>query len=195
MKYTISKKYKIEYAHRIEHQEKTIYNRETKCRHLHGHSGVVEIFISSTELNASKMVIDFSNLKLIKDFIMTFDHSMIVSIYDKAYNGDYNCFHANVGRNEGICALNGWPIKYTTQTPTVRGFELLDKSIYYNEKERIWFFEEQHITSEVIAYYMYWYINKTLGIIETNLDTSNDLHLEELHFSETDNNKVIVKED
>jgi len=82
MIYTIVKSYGIEYAHRIHNQEETFENDNTAlCRNIHGHSGKVKIFIESDTLY-NGMVIDFTNLKIVKDYIMGYDHSIIVSIYD-----------------------------------------------------------------------------------------------------------------
>jgi 6-pyruvoyl tetrahydropterin synthase/QueD family protein len=82
MKYTIVKSYEIEYAHRIHNQEETFENDNAAlCRNIHGHSGKVKIFIESDTLY-NGMVIDFTNLKIVKDYIMGYDHSILISKND-----------------------------------------------------------------------------------------------------------------
>ena len=84
MKITIAKTYKFEYAHRIFNQKKTVSNPETKCRNLHGHSGVVKIYITKDVLDECGMIVDFTNLKPIKKYIADlYDHAIIVSCEDK----------------------------------------------------------------------------------------------------------------
>lgn len=46
------------------------------CReNIHGHSYIVEVFIKGDKLDKGCMILDFSKLKSIKEFIDSFDHS------------------------------------------------------------------------------------------------------------------------
>jgi len=84
MKITICKSYKFEYSHHIYNQKKTESNPDTKCRNLHGHSGVVKIYITKDKLDECGMIVDFTNLKPIKDYINNlFDHVLIVGSDDE----------------------------------------------------------------------------------------------------------------
>lgn len=73
--YTIRKTYKVEYAHQLSNAF-TAGCHET----IHGHSGVIEVFLSSEELDDNNMVIDFGQISsFIKEFIMNeLDHALII---------------------------------------------------------------------------------------------------------------------
>ena len=73
--FTIRKKFTVEYAHQLDS------SFSPSCsENIHGHQGVIEIFFSSGYLNEDGMVIDFGKVKeYIKDYIMSFDHALIVS--------------------------------------------------------------------------------------------------------------------
>ena len=66
----IRKLFKFEGAHIVRNcsSERCKYN-------IHGHSYVVEVFISSNKLDRGYMVIDFILLDIVKEFIDSFDHS------------------------------------------------------------------------------------------------------------------------
>jgi len=73
--YTIRKIFRFEMSHQLV----TSY---TKACHetLHGHSYVLELFLSSKSLNEDDMVIDFTKVKdLIGDYINTWDHCLVMS--------------------------------------------------------------------------------------------------------------------
>jgi len=73
--HVIRKIFKIEYAHQL-------HDAFTRCCYetIHGHSGVIEVFLSSDELDHNNMVIDFGEInKIIKKYIDdSFDHALIV---------------------------------------------------------------------------------------------------------------------
>ena len=66
----IRKLFKFEGAHIVRNcsSERCKYN-------IHGHSYIVEVFISSNKLDKGFMVIDFILLDIVKEFIDSFDHS------------------------------------------------------------------------------------------------------------------------
>lgn len=73
MKHTISKRYTFEAAHRLG------CGYKGKCTNNHGHSFVVDIVIGATELNSLGMVIDFSDLHSLKEWIdLSLDHATIL---------------------------------------------------------------------------------------------------------------------
>jgi 6-pyruvoyltetrahydropterin/6-carboxytetrahydropterin synthase len=146
MKVTISKTYKFEYAHRIYNQKQTKDNPETRCRNIHGHSGVVKVFISSEKLDDCGMIIDFTNLKPIKNYIDSFDHSLIISSDDKEM--------MKVPSVMSTCKFSVLP---------------------------------GNVTSETIALHMFGQILYILQSI------NNELILERLEFSETNDNVVIIE--
>lgn len=61
------------YGHRL-------LNYNGKCRHLHGHNGLVEIVLATGELNHLGMVADFSDIKKVVAVWLddTLDHRMIL---------------------------------------------------------------------------------------------------------------------
>lgn len=71
--YTVTKIISFCYGHRL-------LNYEGKCKHLHGHNGLAEIFVHSEKLDRRGMVIDFGDVKsVIGAFIDTqLDHKMIL---------------------------------------------------------------------------------------------------------------------
>jgi len=81
--HTIRKKYRVEYAHQL-HDAFTSCCYET----IHGHSGIIEIFVSSDELDHNDMVIDFGEIgSIVKQYLEdTLDHAIIVP---KTLNPEY----------------------------------------------------------------------------------------------------------
>lgn len=70
----IRKKYKFESSHIV----RGCTSRRCS-RNIHGHSYIVEVFLSSTKLDNAHMVVDFGLMKQeINDFIDSFDHSHIM---------------------------------------------------------------------------------------------------------------------
>jgi len=81
--YIIRKEYKVEYAHQLQ----AAYS---KCcsDSIHGHSGKIEVYFTSDELDENGMVIDFGEISgIIKEFIMsTLDHALVMpKSMDSAY--------------------------------------------------------------------------------------------------------------
>lgn len=73
----ITKTIEFCYGHRL-------LNHQGKCRHLHGHNGIVEIDIEADHLDALGMVVDFSEIKqAIKTWIDDhLDHRMLLCSQD-----------------------------------------------------------------------------------------------------------------
>lgn len=66
----IRKLFKFEGAHIVRNCS------SEKCReNIHGHSYIVEVFITSDKLDNGYMIMDFCRLKTIKEFIESFDHT------------------------------------------------------------------------------------------------------------------------
>lgn len=53
---------------------------ESKCCNLHGHNWKIEVHLSSSILDKSGMVMDFSN---IKEIVMSLDHTDLTNIFAK----------------------------------------------------------------------------------------------------------------
>lgn len=163
---TICKSYKIEYAHHIEHQRITECNPEVRCRSIHGHSGLVKIYIRRKDnlLDSIGMVIDFTELKPVKNFIDNFDHAMILSFYDPSVS------------------------KFTDLEKVKHWFAAHDNEHLFIEFPRLVILRYPNISSEIIARFMF---SKISDDILPKIDTI--LELVKLEFSETDNNMVIIE--
>lgn len=72
--YTIRKQFRIEYSHQLDNA----YSKACSDT-IHGHSGVVELFIQSVDLLEDGMVVDFGKIKsMLNDCIMKYDHALIM---------------------------------------------------------------------------------------------------------------------
>ena len=71
--FTVTKKIEFCYGHRL-------LRYEGKCRHLHGHNGVLEVDLATDALDDRGMVLDFGEIKRrLKSWIeTTLDHQMIL---------------------------------------------------------------------------------------------------------------------
>lgn len=81
----IDKTFHFEYGHRVHNQtlnsEYSIDGR-CVCRHVHGHSGKIKVFLSGSELTRG-MITDFKHLNWFKNFVDDYlDHKCIVDIDD-----------------------------------------------------------------------------------------------------------------
>lgn len=80
--YTVSKSYSFSAAHRLE--------GHPKCGRLHGHNYVVEVGLSSKEVDTAGMVIDFADInKLVEPIIDGLDHMYLVSQENINNDGPY----------------------------------------------------------------------------------------------------------
>lgn len=73
MSFLVTKRLEFCYGHRL-------VNHDGVCRHLHGHNAVVEIDVHADRLDASSMVVDFSEVKRsVKGWLdRELDHRMIL---------------------------------------------------------------------------------------------------------------------
>jgi len=165
---SIKKTYRFEYAHRIYDQKKTAYNIECACRNLHGHSGVVSIFLGGS-LNNVGMIIDFNDLKPIKDFFKTIDHALFLSSEDPILHQMFPTLPV-VTKKEKEFSI--YPEKIIVFSP------LESNSLTSEILGRIFF---RHISSKIIP-----------EIIET-IKSDNSIELYRLEFSETENNMIIIE--
>ena len=80
--FTIRKQFKFEMAHQL----KDSYS--AACHeNLHGHSYVLEVYLSSQKVDKNGMVVDFGEVKdVIGDYVNSWDHSLTMPVFfDKAY--------------------------------------------------------------------------------------------------------------
>ena len=86
-KFVIDKEFSWEGGHRVWAQilDRPDLSIETECacKHLHGHSYSIKVFLGSNELDQSSMVTDFKNLNFMKEFVdNTLDHKFMIDIND-----------------------------------------------------------------------------------------------------------------
>jgi 6-pyruvoyltetrahydropterin/6-carboxytetrahydropterin synthase len=87
MKWVIDKEFSFEMGHRVWAQK---LNRpdlsietECACKHLHGHSYTIKVFLGADTLDQSAMVTDFKNLNFMKEFVdSVLDHKFMIDIND-----------------------------------------------------------------------------------------------------------------
>lgn len=78
--YSVAKTFEFEASHKL------VLSYDSPCSNIHGHSYKVLIEVFSDELNVEGMVIDFSELKSINEWVMNnWDHSLIVSKDDPSF--------------------------------------------------------------------------------------------------------------
>jgi 6-pyruvoyltetrahydropterin/6-carboxytetrahydropterin synthase len=90
MSWSIDKQFSFCYGHRVYvqklNQEYCGEDNKAKCRHLHGHEGLVHVHLQSSELNEQSMVTDFKHLGWLKIFIDdTIDHKFIIDYRDPMF--------------------------------------------------------------------------------------------------------------
>ena len=89
--WTIDKSFSFEMGHRVwaqklEHEHLSL-STECACKHLHGHSYEVKVFLSSNILDQSSMVTDFKNLNFVKQFLdEELDHKFMIDVNDPLFN-------------------------------------------------------------------------------------------------------------
>lgn len=76
-RHKVTKRIDFCYGHRL-------LNYEGKCRHLHGHNGLLEVDVEADALNETGMVVDFGHVKdIVKDWVDTnLDHKMLLCRQD-----------------------------------------------------------------------------------------------------------------
>ena len=90
MTWQIDKRIDFCYGHRVWTQELddgycAKGENETKCKHLHGHEGSIQVYLESDSLNKG-FVTDFKHLGWLKDFLNEYvDHKFIVDVNDPAF--------------------------------------------------------------------------------------------------------------
>lgn len=81
MKYSVTKEFTFEAAHRL------IENYTGKCTNNHGHSWIIKLYIESEKLDNKAMVIDFQEMKKLKDWIdNNLDHATLLCKTDPMCN-------------------------------------------------------------------------------------------------------------
>ena len=104
-KFTIDKQFNWEMGHRVwaqklNHAHLSI-TTDCACKHLHGHSYKLKVFLGSDTLDGSQMVTDFKNLNFMKKFVDDcLDHKFMIDIHDPHFE-----------RITGVSIIPGTPIE------------------------------------------------------------------------------------
>lgn len=109
--FVIDKSMEFCYGHRVWTQSlngEYADNLKCACRHLHGHEGKVQVFMTGPGLDATGMVTDFRHLEWLKKFINEMiDHQFIIDrndpLYDKIVGDDKQLIPVSLpGRQEYV---------------------------------------------------------------------------------------------
>lgn len=89
-KWTIDKEFNFEMGHRVHAQklphEHLSITTDCACKHLHGHSYTIKVFLTADHLDDSAMVTDFKNLNFMKRFVDdVLDHKFMIDINDPLF--------------------------------------------------------------------------------------------------------------
>jgi 6-pyruvoyltetrahydropterin/6-carboxytetrahydropterin synthase len=89
MKWVIDKTFEFCYGHRVHTQVlngKYAADLKAACRHLHGHEGKMQVFLTADGLDKTGMVTDFRHLEWLKKWINEYiDHQFIIDQADPLY--------------------------------------------------------------------------------------------------------------
>lgn len=89
-KWNIDKEFSWEGGHRVwaqklEHEHLSL-STECACKHLHGHSYAIKVFLGADNLDNSAMVTDFKNLNFMKQFVDdVLDHKFMIDVNDPMF--------------------------------------------------------------------------------------------------------------
>lgn len=86
----IDKTFEFCYGHRVWTQKlngKYAADLKCACRHLHGHEGKMQVYLTADKLDQTGMVTDFRHLEWLKKWINTYiDHQFIIDSHDPLYD-------------------------------------------------------------------------------------------------------------
>lgn len=90
MTWIIDKTFEFCYGHRVWTQKLNgEFSADLKCacRHLHGHEGKMQVYLTADGLDNTEMVTDFRHLEWLKKWINeNIDHQFIIDMADPLYN-------------------------------------------------------------------------------------------------------------
>ena len=90
--WVIDKEFHFEMGHRVwaqklQHEHLSI-STDCACKHLHGHSYSLKVFLGAEQLDQSQMVTDFKNLNFMKEFVdSVLDHKFMIDVNDPIFHG------------------------------------------------------------------------------------------------------------
>jgi 6-pyruvoyltetrahydropterin/6-carboxytetrahydropterin synthase len=127
MTWIIDKTFEFCYGHRVWTQKLNgEYAADLKCacRHLHGHEGKLQVYLTGDGLDSTGMVTDFRHLEWLKKWINeNIDHQFIIDRHDPLYNqivGDRKLVTVTVPNTEYFA---GYKIDLTDLEPNTPEYE------------------------------------------------------------------------
>jgi len=136
------------WAQKLEHEHLSL-STECACKHLHGHSYAIKVFLGADNLDNSAMVTDFKNLNFMKQFVDdVLDHKFMIDINDPHL--------------EMITAIpyeNPWDVVNFTNLGTFKPHEDEETQLHRNSFVLVNFVP----TSENICKYLFEYAQETIG--------------------------------
>jgi 6-pyruvoyltetrahydropterin/6-carboxytetrahydropterin synthase len=186
--WSIDKQFSFCYGHRVYvqklNQEYCGEDNKAKCRHLHGHEGLVHVFLEGGKLNDQSMVTDFKHLGWLKSFIDdTIDHKfiidyndpmfkqLVVDVFQRAHGAEYdnmNTLSFMGTMTESVCVPGtnfkvGSKIKLDGIDPNSSEYETLEGYLIVNFVP----------TSERLSQWMYYIVDSKmskLGVSVSQID-------------------------
>lgn len=135
-KWIIDKTFEFCYGHRVHTQTLNgEYAADLKCacRHLHGHEGKMQVFLTAPTLDKTGMVTDFRHLEWLKKWINTYiDHQFIIDKNDPLYNqliGDKQLVPVLVPDTNFIA---GWNVDLSELQPNTPEYEYYEGMFVVN---------------------------------------------------------------
>jgi 6-pyruvoyltetrahydropterin/6-carboxytetrahydropterin synthase len=130
MAWVIDKTFEFCYGHRVWSQTLNgEYAADLKCacRHLHGHEGKLQVYLTGDGLDNTGMVTDFRHLEWLKKWINeNIDHQFILDRKDPLYNTMLPEVDLVPVLIPGTEYLAGWKVDLTDITPNTPHYEYLE---------------------------------------------------------------------
>lgn len=162
-KWNIDKEFSWEGGHRVwaqklEHEHLSL-ETVCACKHLHGHSYSIKVFLGADTLDQSAMVTDFKNLNFMKQFLDDeLDHKFMIDVSDPLFERITNLAPPTDVKNFTNFGSYLRGAVYTSGQPCLRGEDqLLDSFVLVNFVP----------TSENICKYLKIYAQEKIGNVAT----------------------------
>jgi len=130
MAWIIDKTFEFCYGHRVWSQTLNgEYAADLKCacRHLHGHEGKLQVYLTGDGLDNTGMVTDFRHLEWLKKWINeNIDHQFILDRKDPLYNKMLPEVELVPVLIPGTEYLAGWKVDLTHFTPNTPEYEYFE---------------------------------------------------------------------
>lgn len=165
MKWEIDKSFSFEMGHRVwaqelKHRHLSI-STDCACKHLHGHSYEIKVFLGANTLDQSQMVTDFKNLNFMKEFVdNVLDHKFMIDVNDPMFEKITGWSAASVSGVKNFVNLGDYlrSLSYEDMTPVLSGPDtIVDSFVLVNFVP----------TSENICKYLKEYAQDKIGNVAT----------------------------